>query len=128
MKYLILLLIPLPVFAGTGLGDFFGFFTGWAEDIYLTVTNDVPSMLERLAAYVIYLVAYIKVELMINSITFAWGIAKVMLDDVGFASLLQSLINQLPGDLRSVLTLINFDKAVEWIMTAHVTRFVLNLF
>lgn len=113
-----------PAYAGAGLGDFFSWFTGWAEDIHHAFTNDVPSMFERMYAWLVYWVTYMKITLMISSIEFSWGVAKVILDDFGWTAIINNLLTSLPPDTQALISALKLPTAFEWVLTAYITRFV----
>jgi len=117
-------LFAAPAYAGTGLGDFFSWFTGWAEDVHHAFTNDVPSMFERMYAWLVYWVTYMKITLMISSIEFSWGVAKVILDDFGWTAIINSLLTSLPPDTQALISALKLPTAFEWVLTAYITRFV----
>ena len=121
---MLMVLVTAPAYAGTGLGDFFSWFTGWAEDVHHAFTNDVPSMLERMYAWLVYWVTYMKITLMISSIEFSWGVAKVILDDFGWTAIINSLLTSLPPDTQALISALKLPTAFEWVLTAYITRFV----
>ena len=118
------LVIATPAYAGTGLGDFFSWITGWGEDLYQLVSNDVPNMFERMYAWLVYWVTFIKISLMISSIQFSWGVAKVILDDFGWTLLINTLLTRLPQDTQALIYALKLPTAFEWVLTAYLTRFV----
>ena len=118
------LITAAPAYAGTGLGDFFSWFTGWAEDVHHAFTNDVPSMFERMYAWLVYWATYMKITLMISSIEFSWGVAKVILDDFGWTAIINSLLTSLPPDTQALISALKLPTAFEWVLTAYITRFV----
>lgn len=118
------LFVASPAYAGTGLGDFFSWLTGWAEDIHHAFTNDVPSMFERMYAWLVYWVTYMKITLMISSIEFSWGVAKVILDDFGWTAIINNLLTSLPPDTQALISALKLPTAFEWVLTAYITRFV----
>lgn len=137
LVFLIVLFVPVVVFAQTadpqttqsneGLFGFFTWISGWAEDLWQSVSVDAPSALQRLVARIYEFCFVIWLYMEIEGIKFAWGIAKVILSDLAFGSQLNGLLSALPQDIKALLSILRFTDCVEMLVSAHVTRFVLTM-
>ncbi|WP_417356610.1 MULTISPECIES: DUF2523 family protein [Gammaproteobacteria] len=127
MKRLFLFaLLFSPMAFADSPGGFFEEVYGYLQSFWDAINNDVPSFFQRMVAYAIETLMYIKFYLMWLSLDFAWGVAKAILDDFQISELLLSLFNQLPDDLRQFLIDIKLFDAIGMMLNAHVTRFVLS--
>lgn len=66
------------------------------------------------------------IELKLSSLKFAWGVAKSVLADVGVFTALQSAWSGLSGDALSVLNFFGIPAAVNVLLNAGMTRFVMR--
>lgn len=137
---LIFTLVFVPVFAiaqetetatqtadNAGMFGFFSFASGWFEDVYTAIAVDAPSSIQRLFAALIEWCAVAYLYAKVEAITFAWGVAKVILEDLAFGSTLNSLMSGLPQDVRAFIGVIRLPECIEILAGAHVTRFVMGL-
>lgn len=140
LTFFLLVAVPFVVFgddsgtetanaasSGTGLFDFFSVASGFFDDIYTAVTVDAPSAFQRFLASVIEWATIIWLKMQIESIQFAWGVAKVILEDLQFGSSLNSVLSALPNDVKAFLAIIRFPDCIEILAGAHVTRFVMSI-
>ena len=124
-----LFLISLPVFAqdNSGLFGFFSWISSLGEDLYNAAAVDAPSAIQRFYATAIEWFAVIWINAQIEAVKFAWGVAKVILEDLAFGSTLNALMSSLPNDVQAFLGVIRFADCVEILVGAHVTRFVMGI-
>lgn len=124
------LLLAFPVMAAeeTGLSAFFTYVSGWFEDTYDVIANDVPSAFQRFIASIYQFGFIIWLHIQISSIEFAWGVAKAILEDLAFGSQLNSLLAGLPQDIRAFISLFRITDCIEILVSAKVTQFVLRTF
>lgn len=130
MKYgfFILALVAAPAFAANGMGDFFGWAVGWGEDLYNTITEGVPGMMHRMMAYAIEIWVVINLKLQLEAIEFSWLVAREIIADLRFSETLNTLLGNLSPNTRAMIGILNIDFALEALLTARITRFVMELF
>lgn len=111
----------------SGMFGFFSFASGFFEDVYSAIAVDAPSAIQRLFAALIEWGAVAYLYAKVEAITFAWGVAKVILEDLAFGSTLNSLISGLPQDIRAFIGVIRLPECIEILAGAHITRFVMGI-
>jgi hypothetical protein len=77
-------------------------------------------------AFAIESMIYGYLELLNWAIPFAWGVAKTILEDFGVNVLLDNAWNSLPSTSASILKFFKIDDAINMILNAAVTKFVLK--
>ncbi len=124
------LFVSVSVFADDsgGVGEFAQTVVDFGSDFWLAITDGVPSMLERLAAWAFEAAIYLQFVLYLESIKFAWAVAKLVLQDLSISSTLSSFFGALPPTVRAILVDIRFPDAVNVILNAFVTRAVMRFF
>lgn len=113
--------------ANAGIFGFFSYAGSFFEDVYTAVAIDAPNAIHRFVAFSIEWFAVAWIYAKIESIQFAWQVAKVILEDLAFGSTLNSLISGLPGDMKAFISLIRIPECIELLASAHITRFVMSL-
>lgn len=112
----------------SGIQDFAQGVLDFGSDFFYAITEGVPSMLVRLGAWAFEAAIYLKFMLYLESIKFAWSVAKLVLEDLSISSTLSSFFSGLPPTARAILVDIRFPDAVNVILNAFVTRAVLRFF
>lgn len=131
LRFIFLLLILLPCFAFADTytgeqgvaqmqGDFFTDFWGFFE-------TDVPNFIDRFWAYVTVWAVKFYFEMKLESIKFAWFIAKEILESFQVGSQIASLANALPQDVKAALVDSRFFDGLNIYLNALVTRFILRI-
>ena len=82
------------------------------------------SLFERAAAWI--LVFYLKLKL--AGITMSFNVATFFLDSINMTHLVQNSINSLPSQVVSVLTFFKIPVAINTIISAYTTRFIMDIF
>lgn len=135
MKYLfiILLFFPVVTFAaapGAGqdwsFGAFFSSVYEFFSDVHDFFFTEVPGLFERAYAYFFEYYILLKIKAMIWSIDFSVGVAKVILSDIGLVSALQNAFDALPQNLYAAFTQLGIPRALNMILEAVITRFVMR--
>lgn len=127
-RWSVLFLVSSPVWAGTGIEDFLSWITGWGEDIYATLTVGVPGMMHRFSAYLVELWVVVTLYLQLEAMEFSWLVAKEIMADLHFSESLNAAMGHLSPNTRAMIGVLNLDFALESLLTARLTRFVMGLF
>lgn len=126
--FFVVLMLPAMAYAQeSGLGAFFSGANQFFSDISDFFMHDTPSMIQRAFAYLLEWGAYLKFYVQYESMKFAWGVAKLILEDLAFGTQLQQLLTPLPQDVKATLASFRVMDAIEILITAHVTRYVMDL-
>ncbi|MBV7296617.1 DUF2523 family protein [Enterovibrio paralichthyis] len=96
------------------------------EEISAFITG-IPDFIERSVAYMIEASVLIKVKMMIHTVDFAYGVAQHILVDLSIDSLLRRAISSLPSEYQGLFGAVGLFKAINIIIEAAVTRFVLKV-
>lgn len=103
----------------TSVVAFFGAIDGWfGEEIY----NFATWAFSQLVQYII--LASIKFQIL--AVTFAWDVASQLLADLNISSFISEAWGSIPGDLSSVLGFFGVPEAVNILISALGTKFVLR--
>ncbi|MDO6785908.1 DUF2523 family protein [Neptunomonas phycophila] len=101
------------------ISNFFTFIENWINSgIYTFFTEVTAYAIESAILGYINMLAWV--------IPFAWGVAKVILEDFGITSMIETAWNILPSDTRHLLAFFAVDDALNIILNAAVTKFVLK--
>ncbi len=114
--------------ADSGIQEFAQSVLDFGSDFFYAITEGVPNMLVRLGAWAFEAAVYLKFMLYLESIKFAWSVAKLVLEDLSISSTLSSFFSALPPTARAILVDIRFPDAVNVILNAFVTRAVMRFF
>jgi hypothetical protein len=101
------------------ISNFFTYIQDWLESgIYEFFTQATAYMIESA------ILGYINTLALM--IPFAWGVAKVILEDFGITSMIETAWNVLPSEARQMIAFFAIDDALNIILNAAVTKFVLK--
>jgi hypothetical protein len=127
--FLLVTFFSTNAFADTGgIQGFAQQITDYFSDFWLAITEGVPSLFVRIAAWAFEAAVYLKFLLYFEGIKFAWSVAKLVLEDLSISSTLTSFFSALPPTVRAILIDIRIPDAVNVILNAFVTRAVLRFF
>jgi hypothetical protein len=112
--------------AESGLQGFAQSILDFFSDFWEAITEGIPNLLQRLAAWAFEAAVFLKFLLYLESIKFAWGVAKLVLEDLSISSTLSQFFGALPPTARAILVDIRFPDAVNVILNAYVTKAVLR--
>ncbi|WP_331346816.1 DUF2523 family protein [Cellvibrio sp. UBA7661] len=94
---------------------------------FVELINELPaksdSYWERIVLWII--ISYI--ELKVVAIDFAWGFASSILSAVGVSQSIQQAWSFVSPDMASVLSYLRIPDAINLVMNAYITRFILGL-
>lgn len=124
---MVLLIPAVALGQESGFGAFFTGANKFFDDMALFFLEDTPSMIQRFFAYIIEWAVYLKFYLQLEAVQFAWGVAKLILEDLAFGTQLQSMLAPLPQDVKATMASLRIMDALEILITAHVTRYVMEL-
>jgi hypothetical protein len=100
-------------------------FTGFLEYIWWFLSIGIWQPLKDLYAYFIILLSGWFIEMKIDSITFAWGVAKSMLYQLSFNDILDNLFNGFNSQIKDMLLYFKVPDFVYTLVTAYMTRYVM---
>lgn len=97
------------------------------NDVHYTITEEVPGLFHRFAAWGIEFYTLCVITAKLEMIKFAYLVAKQITTDINLSGYLLSSISQLPSPVRWALDLMGFVNGLNLIINAYVTRFVLSI-
>lgn len=127
---LIMLFIPslafanIPVYEGiSGLAEAIGnFFT----DIWNFLLADLPSFFNRAMQWFFLELSLFMINAEIESIKFAWSIAKSVMEGFQISSKITAASSALPPDVQAAVVDMRLFDAVNIIIQAYISRYVLR--
>jgi hypothetical protein len=90
-------------------------------------TSGIYSFFEAAVAFFVVKLTVFYISMKLAGIKFAWGVAQIVLTNLNVFSTVQSAWSVIPPDVYSMMDFFNIPKAVNIILNAGATRFVLNL-
>lgn len=108
----------LAVFAQK-TGDFF-------TDTWAFFDDDVPSFLKRSAIYIAEQAVMFKIKAQIETIKFAWSVAKAVLENFEVSSKIVAAADSLPQDVKAALVDMRLFDGLTIVVQALATRYVLR--
>jgi hypothetical protein len=96
--------------------------------IYDWFTIDVYNFVMEILTYLTFKLIVLRIEMSIWAYSFFWGVAKVMMEDLGVASRFASTLNAIPPDIRANLEYFNVFTGLQWIFQAFTTKFIMKFF
>jgi hypothetical protein len=130
-KKLILCMFMFSSFSAFAAGDDWTFGSIFSQiDSFFTIaidffSVDIPDFIDRLFAYLVEFIIYMKVTILIYSVESAFSVAKLILADVGFIQLVEKFAGNLPADIRNAAVELKIFQAFNLIVEAYLARFVL---
>lgn len=122
---LALLLLPSLVMADDG--SFLDWFGSRLDSLHYAVTEEVPGIFHRFVAWGIEFYTLCIITVKLQTLEFAYLVAKQIATDINISGYLVSTISQLPSGVRWMLELMGFANIINLIVNAYITRFVLNV-
>lgn len=127
MKYLALALlaVSVPALANTSNDNLFQ----WFIDVAGRIDNFfeyAPSFIERMYSYIIRYAIKLKLVMMVESMQFAYGIAKELLNDLSVYQFIDTAFANLDPDIRNAAAAYGVGSALMRIIEAMTTRFVMD--
>lgn len=131
--FALLMVTPLFAFASSpdhggvwSFGHFFSEVARYGSDISDFIFIEVPDLAHRAYAYMVAFYIYVKIQVTIESLQFAVGVAKVIMSDMGVISGIDNAFNLLPNDTHALLGNYGIIRALNIMIEAVITRFVFN--
>ncbi|MCL1164415.1 DUF2523 domain-containing protein [Shewanella chilikensis] len=124
-----LLLLPFAAFAAQSDSGFSGAFQSlidFGTDIMNFFTIAVPNFLHRLTAWLFEAVIYIKFLLYVEAVKFSWQVAKLVIADLSISETIMASLSALPPTIKAVISDLRLIDAINVILNAHVTRWVMR--
>ena len=127
MRNMIMLcLMFMPAVAMAADSSFLDYVGGKLNGIHYTITEEVPGLLHRFAAWGIEFYALCVISAKLEMLKFAYLVAKQITTDINLSGYLLSSLSQLPAGVRWALDQLGFVNGLNLIVNAYITRFVLN--
>lgn len=86
------------------------------------------NFVQEIFAELLIWVATWWIKIKIASITFFWGVASAMLDQLGVSAFLQSAWGSLDNDILNFFTRYKVPEALNMILSAKLTAFIMRFF
>lgn len=99
--------------------EFFDYIRDWLE-------SGVYTFFTELVAYLIEAATLGYINFLKFVIPFAWGVAKVIIQDLNISSLVNSAWSDLPDLSRAVLTALKVPEIINLVISGAVTKYVLK--
>ncbi len=99
--------------------DFFDFIKEW-------INSGVYEFFTEFTAYLIEAATLSYIKFLNFVIPFAWGVAKVIIEDLNISSLINSAWNDLPELSRALLTAMKVPEIINLVISGAVTKYVLK--
>ncbi|WP_417584874.1 DUF2523 family protein [Nitrincola sp.] len=94
--------------------------------VYEWLNSGIYGFFTELSAYFIKQSVLGYFQFLYVMIPFAWGIAQSILNDLNLSSHLNSAFSSLGSDVLGYLTFFNIPEALNTVISAYVTKFVLK--
>lgn len=137
MKYLFLIVFiffPFFVFAEStqqdvsGITGFFSQVMFYLNSIADFVLNDIPLAFINFKVYVFAWLLKFKYESMLWAINQSMSIATTFMGLISYTELLNTLVANLPNDVKAVAGSIGIFEGLSLIVEAYITRFIYGMF
>ncbi|GAB3531806.1 DUF2523 family protein [Photobacterium alginatilyticum] len=128
MKYVILITLvglSLPALANTSSDNVFQWFIGVADRID-NFFEYAPSFIERMYSYIIRYSIKLKLAMMVESMQFAYGVAKELLNDLSVYQFIDAAFASLDPDIKNTIAAYGIGSAAMRVIEAMTTRFVMD--
>lgn len=90
------------------------------------ITHGIYDLLVQFTAYIISQLTIAMITSKIAALSFFWDVASQMLDDFGVGNYVTVLFDYLPSDFRLVVDFFGIPAAIQTIINAFATRYILN--
>lgn len=110
----------------SGIGGASQLVADYITDTWSFFYSDVPDLIERSFAFFVVWAVKIKLFLYKEGLAFSWGIARAIIQDLQIMSQITAHISLLSPDVRQALVDMRFFDAINIVIHAVVTRFVMR--
>lgn len=90
------------------------------------ISSGIYDLLTQFTAYVIAQLSIAMITFKISAMTFFWDVAAQMLDDFHIGNYISALFGYLPPDFKPVVDFFGIPAAMQTIINAFATRYILN--
>ena len=90
------------------------------------ISTGIYDLLTQFVAYLITQTSIAMVTFKISVLTFFWDVALQILDDFQVGSYISALFGYLPSDFRTVIDFFGIPAAIQTLLNAFATRYILN--
>lgn len=98
------------------------------EAIFEFLNSGLYAFVTETLKYLIGWVVIFWIQIKIFSLSFFWGVAGVVIDNMGITSVIDSAWDSLPPDLVKFLTRYKIPQALDLVIHAALTKFILGMF
>ncbi|MBQ4811296.1 DUF2523 domain-containing protein [Pseudoalteromonas luteoviolacea] len=126
-------IIILMLYMSTATATQYSGFDGWMDLISDFITDfweffdtDLPELVKRFFVWVVQWFILLKLKIELQSIQFAWFIGKQILENFNIGSRIVSAASALPLDMQSALLDMRLFDALNIILNAHISRYVMR--
>jgi len=98
----------------------------WIVDFLSGSSGYITDLLEKWTAHLIEAAVVAKIKIEIWAVKFSWGVAADILKDIGAADAINAGLDALPSEIHEMLNYFGFPAAINTILNAAVTKFVLR--
>ncbi|KZN58737.1 hypothetical protein N473_04700 [Pseudoalteromonas luteoviolacea CPMOR-1] len=110
----------------TGLDGWLDLISDFITDFWAFFDTDFPEFVIRFYAWAIEWATLLKLKLELQSIQFAWLVAKQILENFQVGSRIAAAASALPVDMQSALMDMRIFDGFNLIINAYVTRYVMR--
>ncbi|MHA7001289.1 DUF2523 family protein [Aeromonas schubertii] len=125
-KFALLLLLVSPL-AVAGDASFLDYVGAKLDSLHYVITEEVPGIFHRMTAWFVEVYALAVISMKLQAIEFAYLVAKQIMMDLNLSGALESALSFLPSSVKWALVELNILNALNIIMNAWLTRFVMNI-
>lgn len=128
----VLLSFSLPVFAATdntgswSFGSIFSHIAAFFDMIENFIFIEIPLMVQRATEYFYYYAILLKIKSLMFFIEVSFGVAALLISDIGLASMLNSAISSLSQDMQAMISQLGFVRAFNIVIEAFIARYVMQ--
>ena len=90
------------------------------------ISSGIYDLLTQFTAYIISQMSIAMITFKISALTFFWDVAAQVLDDFGVGNYISALFGYLPADFKSVVDFFGIPAAMQTLINAFATRYILN--
>lgn len=130
--FICLMILSAPALAAddtswySGIFDFFDWIADAIADFTATFIDGISAFVRRAYAYYIEAAVVIKLYLYVASLELAYGIAQEIANDLNLFGYLSTAISGLPSDVQYIMNLWGIPNAINIVINAYITKFVMN--
>jgi|GEM_PF-3364962 len=112
--------------ANDGTGGFFSDAIETLNSIEKFFLDDTPNLIDRFFAWLFEW--YVKAQLWAEyqTIKFVWPIAKQLIENFNFGTILNNQLAALPNDLRVAINIMQIPNSLNFLLNAYLTKFIIN--